>query len=254
MFRVKLRIDAELLRRQRREGADRPAGHRLCAAQPGHGLAGLAGARPEAAPVRRWRCAPEVVAAPVAEIEGLRHRYGKVAALDGVTLRIPAGRVVGLIGPDGVGKSTLLALVAGARRMQDGRVEVLGGDMADARHRAARLPAHRLHAAGARAGTSIPTSACARTSTSSRRLFGQGRAERDARIAELLAATGLAPFADRPARQALGRHEAEARPVLRADPRPGPADPRRADHRRRSALAPAVLGAGRRGCARAGRA
>src|SRR3989344_5665286 len=43
--------------------------------------------------------------------------------------------MVGLIGPDGVGKSSLLSLVAGARALQQGHIEVLGGDIASARHR-----------------------------------------------------------------------------------------------------------------------
>jgi len=62
-------------------------------------------------------------------------RYGATGALDAVTLALPAGRMVGVIGPDGVGKSILFSLVAGARAIQSGRIEVLGGDMADARHR-----------------------------------------------------------------------------------------------------------------------
>ena len=65
-------------------------------------------------------------AAPVARLENLAHRYGAVRALDGITVEIPGDRMVGLIGPDGVGKSTLLGIVAGARRIQQGRAEVLG--------------------------------------------------------------------------------------------------------------------------------
>ena len=48
------------------------------------------------------------------------------------------------------------------------------------------------------------------------RLFGQSRDEREWRIAELLESTGLAPFADRPAKEPLRRHASEARAVLRA--------------------------------------
>ena len=59
-------------------------------------------------------------------IQNLSHRYGKTLALDGVSLDIPKGATVGLIGPDGVGKSTLLSLMAGVKVIQDGRVEVLG--------------------------------------------------------------------------------------------------------------------------------
>lgn len=74
-------------------------------------------------------------APPSVRLQGVRLHYGKVQALAGIDLDIPAGRMVGLIGPDGVGKSSLLSLVSGARAVQEGRVEVLGGDMANRRHR-----------------------------------------------------------------------------------------------------------------------
>ena len=53
-------------------------------------------------------------------IQSLSHRYGKnkTLALDNVSLTIPRGVTVGLIGPDGVGKSTLLSLMAGVRVIQ----------------------------------------------------------------------------------------------------------------------------------------
>ena len=73
----------------------------------------------------------------VAMVEGLSHAYEGRAVLDQIDLRIPVGGMAGLIGPDGSGKSTLLGLIAGTRRLQRGRVEVLGGDMAD--------PVHRRH-------------------------------------------------------------------------------------------------------------
>ena len=73
--------------------------------------------------------------APVASLVGVGLRYGKTVALDGITLDIPAGRMIGLLGPDGVGKSSLLSLLAGACAVQKGSVYSLGGDMASARHR-----------------------------------------------------------------------------------------------------------------------
>ena len=45
-------------------------------------------------------------------VSGLRHVYGRVAALDGVTLELPAGRMTGIIGPDG-------SLVIGLREQND---------------------------------------------------------------------------------------------------------------------------------------
>ena len=70
-------------------------------------------------------------AAPVARLRAVTHRYGKTLALDSVDLEIPAGDMAGLIGPDGVGKSTLLGLVTAARAIQTGSVEALGGDLRD---------------------------------------------------------------------------------------------------------------------------
>ena len=182
--------------------------------------------------------------APVARLTDVSLRYGKTHALDAITLDLPAGCMVGLIGPDGVGKSSLLSLIAGARRIQQGHVEVLGGDMADAELSPGRLPAHRLHAAGP-GQEPLPDAVGLRE----RRLLRPavrprpGRAQAPHRRAAGQHRAGTLP---RPAgRQAVRRHEAEALPVLRADPRPRPADPRRADHRRRSAVAPPVLGAGR---------
>src|ERR1035437_6811813 len=75
-----------------------------------------------------------------ARLDAVTQRYGKTIALDAVTLEIPAGCMVGLIGPDGVGKSSVLRLIAGARQIQSGTVNVLGGDMANAAYRAALCP------------------------------------------------------------------------------------------------------------------
>ena len=71
----------------------------------------------------------------VARLEQVALHYQRACALDGISLELPAGCMVGLIGPDGVGKSSLLALLAGARALQQGRIEVLGGDMARPAHR-----------------------------------------------------------------------------------------------------------------------
>jgi ABC-type branched-subunit amino acid transport system ATPase component len=73
---------------------------------------------------------------PVARIEGITQRYGNTVALDIVTIDLPAGCMVGFIGPDGVGKSSLLSIIAGARQIQSGNAFVLDGSMADSAHRA----------------------------------------------------------------------------------------------------------------------
>jgi ribosome-dependent ATPase len=132
-----------------------------------------------------------------AEVVALTHRYKKTVALDGVTLAIPAACMAGLIGPDGVGKSTLLALIAGVRRIQAGAVNALGGDMRDVAHRQACHSRIAYMPQGL--GRNLyPTLSVFENLDFFGRLFGQPRAERAARIAELLEATGLAPFPDRP--------------------------------------------------------
>ena len=52
-----------------------------------------------------------------------------------LSLDLPSGKLIGLVGPDGVGKSTLLSLIAGARKIQNGSLYVLGGDMKSKEHR-----------------------------------------------------------------------------------------------------------------------
>ncbi|MGE4372796.1 MAG: ribosome-associated ATPase/putative transporter RbbA [Xanthobacter sp.] len=131
------------------------------------------------------------------KVEGITHRYGKVLALDDLTLEIPAGCMAGLIGPDGVGKSTLLALIAGVRKIQTGTVLALNGDIADENHR--RQSYARIAYMPQGLGRNLyPTLSVFDNIDFFGRLFGQSAPERRARIEELLKATGLDPFADRP--------------------------------------------------------
>ena len=142
-------------------------------------------------------------AAIVVRLAGVSLRYGATLALDGIDLEVPAGRMVGLIGPDGVGKSSLLSLAAGARRIQAGRVEVLGGDMASARHRDRVCP-HIAYMPQGLGKNLYPTLSVAENLHFFGRLFGHDAAERHRRIDQLTAATGLAPFLDRPAGKLSG--------------------------------------------------
>lgn len=134
---------------------------------------------------------------PVVRLQDVALRYRKATALDGVTLDLPAGRMVGLIGPDGVGKSSLLALIAGARRLQSGAVQTLGGDMARARHRRRVCP--RIAYLPQGLGKNLyPTLSVEENLQFFARLFGHGAAERRRRIDALTRSTGLHPFLDRP--------------------------------------------------------
>ena len=143
------------------------------------------------------------VAEPVAELRNVTQRYRRVLALDDVSIDLPAGRATGLIGPDGAGKSTFLSMIAGARRVQSGRVTVLGGNMADTAHRAAVCPRIAYMPQGL--GKNLyPDLSIRENIEFFGRVFGQSRSEREWRIAELLQSTGLAPFADRPAKKLSG--------------------------------------------------
>ena len=139
----------------------------------------------------------------VARVENITQRYGKMVALDGVTIDLPAGCMVGLIGPDGVGKSSLLSMIAGARQIQSGRVVVLGSDMADPRSRSEICPRIAYMPQGL--GKNLYADLSVRENIEFfGRLFGQSRAKRDAMISELLWSTGLAPFSDRMAKKLSG--------------------------------------------------
>lgn len=139
----------------------------------------------------------------IARISDLTHRYGDTTALDTVNLEIPAGQMVGFIGPDGVGKSSLLAIVSGVRKIQTGSVEVLGGNMADKRHREGVLMRIAYMPQGL--GKNLyPTLSVFENVDFFGRLFGQPGEEREYRIKELLVSTGLAPFADRAAGKLSG--------------------------------------------------
>ncbi len=142
-------------------------------------------------------------ATPVARLRGITHRYKNVVAVEAVDLEIPTGALVGFIGPDGVGKSSILALISGARRIQQGRIEVLGVDIAQARQREAVCPRIAYMPQGL--GRNLyPTLSVFENVDFFGRLFGHAAAEREQRIDELLAATGLAPFADRAAMKLSG--------------------------------------------------
>lgn len=139
----------------------------------------------------------------VAQVAELHHRYGDIPALEGVSLDLQPGLMLGLIGPDGVGKSTLLGLLAGARRIQTGTVTVLGGSMADTAHREAVL--HRIAYMPQGLGKNLYQELSVQENLDFfGRLFGHDGPERRRRIDRLTRATGLDPFLNRPAGKLSG--------------------------------------------------
>jgi len=147
--------------------------------------------------------APDDMTAAVVSLAGVTLRHRDKVALDDVTLALPAGTTAAFIGPDGVGKSSLLSIIAGARAVPSGTVYVLGGDMRSARHRNAVCPRIAYMPQGL--GRNLyPTLSVHDNVDFFARLYGHGRDERQRRIGELLEATGLAPFATRPAGKLSG--------------------------------------------------
>jgi ribosome-dependent ATPase len=136
--------------------------------------------------------------APVVALRGVSHVYGSKTAVDCISLEIFAGKMTGFIGPDGTGKSTILGLISGARKIQTGSVEVLGGNMANRAHRETVCPRVAYMPQGL--GKNLyPTLSVKENVDFFARLFGLNGAERKRRIEELLASTELTAFRDRPA-------------------------------------------------------
>jgi ABC-2 type transport system ATP-binding protein len=65
----------------------------------------------------------------VIELENIRKSYGNVKAVDGISLRVNKGEVLGIIGANGAGKSTTLEIMMGLRTPESGSVKVLGLDI-----------------------------------------------------------------------------------------------------------------------------
>jgi ribosome-dependent ATPase len=144
-----------------------------------------------------------IPAGACARLSKVSLKLGNTQALADITLDLPAGCRVGLIGPDGVGKSSLLSLLAGARAIQQGRVESLGVDMSSSANRDAVCPRIAYMPQGL--GKNLyPTLSVEENLQFFGRLFGQSPAERRRRIDTLTGSTGLAPFLSRPAGKLSG--------------------------------------------------
>ncbi|NLG13660.1 MAG: ribosome-associated ATPase/putative transporter RbbA [Lentisphaerae bacterium] len=140
---------------------------------------------------------------PVVEFRELSLSYGKTIGIDRLTLALPPRQLIGLIGPDGVGKSTLLSLITGAHVMQKGDLRVLGGDMRDAEHRNWACPriAYMPQGLGKNLYFTLTVEENLQFFA---RLFGQDAEERRQRIDRLTKSTGLYRFLNRPAGKLSG--------------------------------------------------
>lgn len=137
------------------------------------------------------------------EIQGLTHRYTGVVALDDFSLSVSKGETLAVIGPDGVGKSTLLGVIAGIKRLQTGRVWVMGRDFS----RESQREEVKGKVAYMRQGLGFglyPSLSVLENIRFISRLFGLSNQEMDHKLPRLLKATGLYPFLHRKANKLSG--------------------------------------------------
>ena len=141
---------------------------------------------------------------PAVELTDVVHLYASGHALDHISLTIDRGTSTAVVGPDGVGKSTLLGLIAGVRRLQDGTLSVLGGDMRSSAHR--DLISHRIAYMPQGLGRNLyPTLSVLENLDFFGRLFGVGKVGAgNFVLSVLLTAVDLKPFGDRPAEKLSG--------------------------------------------------
>ncbi len=133
---------------------------------------------------------PRTDAAPVLVARSLAKRYRDVTALDGFDLSLVPGERVGIIGPNGSGKTTALRLLLGLERPDAGSVEVFGlaPEARAARARIGYLPEE---------SALFPFLSARETLETAGQLHGFGRADRRRRADELLERLGLAAVARR---------------------------------------------------------
>ena len=129
---------------------------------------------------------------PAVEAHGLRKAFGEVQALDGLSLAVPAGTVLGLLGPNGSGKTTTVSILATSLRPDAGRATVAGLDVVTDAARVRRV----IGLAGQFAAVDPNL-----TGRENLRLIGRlsrlGRRQARARAGELLDSFGLNRAADR---------------------------------------------------------
>ena len=89
------------------------------------------------------------MSAPVLNVEGLTKRFGGFVALDNVSLHLDASERLGLIGPNGSGKTTMINCISGALFNEEGSITFEGRDIT-------KMPAHKRAQAGIARSFQIP--------------------------------------------------------------------------------------------------
>lgn len=140
---------------------------------------------------------------PLIEIKNLSHKYGKLTALNNINIVIPKGFAVALIGPDGVGKSTLLSLISGVKKVQTGEIMIFGQDISDKKARNDIYSKIAYMPQGLGKNLYMSLSVYENVDFFAR-LFGLNKQERITRITKLLRSIGLYEFKDRQAGKLSG--------------------------------------------------
>ena len=129
---------------------------------------------------------------PAVRVDGLSKHFGTVTALADISAQFPSGRLTGLVGPDGAGKTTLMRLLAGLMTPSAGRIEILGYDPRDQAHRPPDLVGYMPQRFGLYEDLSV---------IENLRLYADlqnlPRASRPSTFQRLLSFTRLAPFTER---------------------------------------------------------
>ena len=170
------------------------------------------------------------------QIRGLTKRYGAIEAVRGIDFDVQAGEIFGLIGPDGAGKTSTFQILAGVMEATSGSAELFGRPAREA----------RAHIGYLTQAFSLYPDLTVRGEPPLRRRPAPRAAPRDRAARRALPRdVRHGPLHRSAGRPAERRHEAEARAGLRARARAAGPAARRADHRRRSGVAPRVLGRAR---------
>jgi branched-chain amino acid transport system ATP-binding protein len=131
---------------------------------------------------------------PLLIIDGLVKQFGGFRALDGLSFSLSAGEILGLVGPNGSGKTTCINIVSGLYTPDGGSIHFEGRSVAG-------LPSHRLAHAGINRTFQIPRpflTLTVRENVDIAIAYGRNRDTRTDTDA-LLSSLGLLAFADQPA-------------------------------------------------------
>ena len=142
----------------------------------------------------------------VLRLEGLSKRYraDRPPVLDGISLELRAGEYLAIMGESGVGKSTLLNLLAGLDRADSGRVLLEGTDLGSLDDDATTLLRRRAVGFVFQAFHVLPYLSVAQNVALPLELLGVAAGERDRRTAEMLEAVGIGALAARFPREMSG--------------------------------------------------